>query len=627
MVGVDASYYSGFTFAAASNQVGGTGCASLRREAEAYRPRGAQLEGTPAPALLDGLEKLAGRRPLALGRARPADYGAFQAPPPRQPSSYKNGSGAAGYGATASGRAVLQERQAFQGGDFATKGKPAIALPPAHPGRHAAAGPGAGGEALPSESPAEDDFMNILDVDELVSAHYKKKQQATPAPAARLARPSDGGTASTSVVVDLCDEEPPPPRFASAPAPAPAARTEAGPGAGAGGLKDLYIGKLEGLVDLLENDAGNVMRIAALKRECDELKSQVRRHAPPGPPQQRQQQRDLPWSAPAYDNPGNGVDHGGHYDGPAGGKYTGQPAPAPFGGAGVGMGMGMGMREGNEGPRAYPSAYGGASSGDGGGQAPYDASFDASFPPRNQNHSFDKFQTTAGPSYQNDAGNHYSNNAFFDNDGGGFGGDGDAFVPLNKPVIPKATGYITTALVDGSSNPKWKRNDFPWSAQLMECNRTYFGYSSFRKSQEEIMNATLSRHDVFALMPTGGGKSLTYQLPALCEQGVTVVISPLVALIQDQIAQLRVANIDCGALGSTTDEFERHRIISSLRENPPGIRLLYVTPEKIANSGHLLSIFDDLYVVGISTPLPPILSLSFDERSQETRKNAREAAK
>ena len=90
----------------------------------------------------------------------------------------------------------------------------------------------------------------------------------------------------------------------------------------------------------------------------------------------------------------------------------------------------------------------------------------------------------------------------------------------------------------------------------MAHNRTYFGYSSFRTDQEEIMNATLSNKDVFALMPTGGGKPLATCSRVLCSAGLTVVISPLVALIQDQIAQLRVANIECGALGRTTDDFE-----------------------------------------------------------------------
>lgn len=116
--------------------------------------------------------------------------------------------------------------------------------------------------------------------------------------------------------------------------------------------------------------------------------------------------------------------------------------------------------------------------------------------------------------------------------------------------------------------------------------KSIFGHDNFRPGQEEIVSSVLQGEDVLAIMPTGGGKSLCYQLPALCREGVTLVISPLVALMQDQVAQLRQNGVEAGALTSANDPHENERIFSAIDEGR--LKLLYMAPERIATSPQLL---------------------------------------
>ena len=84
--------------------------------------------------------------------------------------------------------------------------------------------------------------------------------------------------------------------------------------------------------------------------------------------------------------------------------------------------------------------------------------------------------------------------------------------------------------------------------------KTYFGYDSFRKGQEEIINAVLAGKDAIAIMPTGAGKSLCYQVPALLFEGITLVISPLISLMQDQVKSLNEAGIHAAFINSSLTE-------------------------------------------------------------------------
>ncbi len=109
-----------------------------------------------------------------------------------------------------------------------------------------------------------------------------------------------------------------------------------------------------------------------------------------------------------------------------------------------------------------------------------------------------------------------------------------------------------------------------------------FGYNSFRPYQEEIARAILSGRDVFAVMPTGGGKSLCYQLPALLLDGVCVVISPLLSLMKDQVDAAINNGIAAASLNSTTSFDDRRAIIDALERNQ--LDLLYVSPERFSVS-------------------------------------------
>ena len=111
--------------------------------------------------------------------------------------------------------------------------------------------------------------------------------------------------------------------------------------------------------------------------------------------------------------------------------------------------------------------------------------------------------------------------------------------------------------------------------------RQIFGFDAFRPGQEEIVDAVAMGRDVLAIMPTGGGKSLCYQLPALMRDGLTVVISPLIALMRDQVRALTEAGVAAAALTSGNSEDENAEVIRAL--NARELRLLYMAPERLAS--------------------------------------------
>src|SRR6266849_703019 len=113
--------------------------------------------------------------------------------------------------------------------------------------------------------------------------------------------------------------------------------------------------------------------------------------------------------------------------------------------------------------------------------------------------------------------------------------------------------------------------------------KKHFGYDEFRPLQEEIVTDALAGRDVFALMPTGGGKSLCFQLPALLREGLTIVVSPLISLMKDQVDALQTSGIAATFLNSALD---RHEAVERLRRlNRGEYRLLYVAPERLMLDG------------------------------------------
>ena len=113
-----------------------------------------------------------------------------------------------------------------------------------------------------------------------------------------------------------------------------------------------------------------------------------------------------------------------------------------------------------------------------------------------------------------------------------------------------------------------------------------FGFSDFRPGQGEIVEAVTAGEPVLAIMPTGGGKSLCYQLPALLREGVTLVVSPLIALMRDQVRGLQEAGVAAGALTSANTEDETRAVYEQLEAGT--LKLLYLAPERLGSASHML---------------------------------------
>jgi ATP-dependent DNA helicase RecQ len=129
---------------------------------------------------------------------------------------------------------------------------------------------------------------------------------------------------------------------------------------------------------------------------------------------------------------------------------------------------------------------------------------------------------------------------------------------------------------------------------LLTLLKHHFGYTHFRHNQQAIIENVLQGKDTMVLMPTGGGKSICYQLPALAFGGITIVVSPLIALMKDQVDALTQNGIPAAFLNSTQSVAQQQTIIRLLREKR--LKLLYLAPERLVGEGNFLQFLGELDV-------------------------------
>jgi ATP-dependent DNA helicase RecQ len=132
--------------------------------------------------------------------------------------------------------------------------------------------------------------------------------------------------------------------------------------------------------------------------------------------------------------------------------------------------------------------------------------------------------------------------------------------------------------------------DSPLMTKARAALASVYGFSAFRPGQEEILAATLEGRDVLAVMPTGSGKSLCFQLPGIVRESLTLVVSPLIALMRGQVAQLRELGVEAASLNSSSEIEERRQITRGIRDR--SLRLLYIAPEGLLRDDVLARLKD-----------------------------------
>ncbi|NXT38458.1 RECQ1 helicase, partial [Pelecanoides urinatrix] len=144
----------------------------------------------------------------------------------------------------------------------------------------------------------------------------------------------------------------------------------------------------------------------------------------------------------------------------------------------------------------------------------------------------------------------------------------------------------------------WNKKDFPWYEKIKTALQSKFKLQKFRSLQLETVNAAMAGKDIFLVMPTGGGKSLCYQLPAVCSDGFTLVICPLISLMEDQLMVLEQLGISATLLNASSSKEHVKWVHTKMLDRSSQLKLIYVTPEKIAKSKMFMSKLEKAYQAG-----------------------------
>ncbi|XP_048621533.1 ATP-dependent DNA helicase Q-like 2 isoform X1 [Brassica napus] len=168
---------------------------------------------------------------------------------------------------------------------------------------------------------------------------------------------------------------------------------------------------------------------------------------------------------------------------------------------------------------------------------------------------------------------------------------------LLKAVAASVTP-VASSCPDGSSAVENWSEPFEWDSRADDIRFNIFGISKYRANQREIVNAIMAGRDVLVIMAAGGGKSLCYQLPAILRGGTTLVVSPLLSLIQDQVMGLAALGISAYMLTSTSGKENEKFVYKALEKGEDDLKILYVTPEKVSKSKRFMSKLEKCHNAG-----------------------------
>ncbi|KAL0854615.1 hypothetical protein Bca101_059767 [Brassica carinata] len=169
---------------------------------------------------------------------------------------------------------------------------------------------------------------------------------------------------------------------------------------------------------------------------------------------------------------------------------------------------------------------------------------------------------------------------------------------LLKAVAVSSGTPVASSCPDGSIAVENWSEPFEWDSRADDVRFNIFGISKYRANQREIVNAVMAGRDVLVIMAAGGGKSLCYQLPAILRGGTTLVVSPLLSLIQDQVMGLAALGISAYMLTSTSGKENEKFVYKALEKGEDELKILYVTPEKVSKSKRFMSKLEKCHNAG-----------------------------